>query len=97
MHKTLVDNNEKKDATENKDPPKHVFHIVTKRRIYAAMRMWFLANSSQASVQVKNIEEFTWLSASYCPVLKQLVFSFHDRLLLLSCFELDNEVCSFCC
>ena len=37
------------------------------------MRMWFLANPpGKASIQVQNIEEFTWLNASYSPVLKQL-------------------------
>ncbi|KAI3969559.1 hypothetical protein MKX01_020120 [Papaver californicum] len=56
-----------------KDPAKHVFHIVTDRLNYAAMRMWFLANPpSHATIQVQNIEEFTWLNASYSPVLKQL-------------------------
>ncbi|CAI9261565.1 unnamed protein product [Lactuca saligna] len=56
-----------------KDPSKHVFHIVTDRLNYAAMRMWFLANpAGNATIQVQNIEEFTWLNASYSPVLKQL-------------------------
>ena len=55
------------------DPSKHVFHIVTDRLNYAAMRMWFLVNPpGKASIQVQNIEEFTWLNASYSPVLKQL-------------------------
>ncbi|XP_073001909.1 probable galacturonosyltransferase 4 [Typha latifolia] len=56
-----------------KNPSNHVFHIVTDRLNYAAMRMWFLANPpGKATVQVQNIEEFTWLNASYSPVLKQL-------------------------
>ncbi|XP_068636541.1 probable galacturonosyltransferase 4 [Aristolochia californica] len=56
-----------------KEPAKHVFHIVSDRLNYAAMRMWFLANPPRsATVQVQNIEEFTWLNASYSPVLKQL-------------------------
>lgn len=56
-----------------KDPSKHVFHIVTDRLNYAAMRMWFLANPPQyATVNVQNVEEFTWLNSSYSPVLKQL-------------------------
>ncbi|GAB4830715.1 Probable galacturonosyltransferase 4 [Ancistrocladus abbreviatus] len=56
-----------------KDPSCHVFHIVTDRLNYAAMRMWFLANPpSNATIQVQNIEEFTWLNSSYSPVLKQL-------------------------
>ncbi|VAI33522.1 hypothetical protein VPH35_090745 [Triticum aestivum] len=56
-----------------KKPANHVFHIVTDRLNYAAMKMWFLANPlGEAAVQVQNIEEFTWLNSSYSPVLKQL-------------------------
>nr|XP_016452929.1 PREDICTED: probable galacturonosyltransferase 4 isoform X2 [Nicotiana tabacum]XP_016452930.1 PREDICTED: probable galacturonosyltransferase 4 isoform X2 [Nicotiana tabacum] len=56
-----------------KDPSKHVFHIVTDRLNFAAMRMWFLANPPQyATVDIQNVEEFTWLNSSYSPVLKQL-------------------------
>ncbi|GFS45668.1 galacturonosyltransferase 4 [Actinidia rufa] len=56
-----------------KDPSHHVFHIVTDRLNYAAMRMWFLANPlGKATIQIQNIEEFTWLNSSYSPVLKQL-------------------------
>ncbi|XP_022132710.1 probable galacturonosyltransferase 4 [Momordica charantia] len=60
-------------VTHAKEPSKHVFHIITDRLNYAAMRMWFLANQpGKATIQVQNIEEFTWLNASYSPVLKQL-------------------------
>ncbi|KAJ8500981.1 hypothetical protein OPV22_011533 [Ensete ventricosum] len=56
-----------------KDPERHVFHIVTDRLNYAAMKMWFLANPpGRATVQVQKVEEFTWLNSSYSPVLKQL-------------------------
>ncbi|KAE8659801.1 putative galacturonosyltransferase 4 [Hibiscus syriacus] len=56
-----------------KHPSKHVFHIVTDRLNYAAMRMWFLRNlPGKAAIQVQNIEEFSWLNSSYSPVLKQL-------------------------
>ncbi|KAG2395567.1 galacturonosyltransferase 4 [Vigna angularis] len=56
-----------------KDASKHVFHIVTDRLNYAAMRMWFLVNPpGKATIQVQNIEDFTWLNSSYSPVLKQL-------------------------
>ncbi|WCJ34628.1 galacturonosyltransferase 4 [Euphorbia peplus] len=59
--------------THAKDPRKHVFHIVTDRLNYAAMRMWFLKNPpGNVAIQVQNIEEFSWLNASYSPVLKQL-------------------------
>lgn len=55
------------------EPSKHVFHIITDRLNYAAMRMWFQANPpDKATIEVQNIEEFTWLNASYSPVLKQL-------------------------
>ncbi|XP_004486385.1 probable galacturonosyltransferase 4 [Cicer arietinum] len=56
-----------------KDASKHVFHVVTDRLNYAAMRMWFLVNPpGKATIQVQNIDDFTWLNASYSPVLKQL-------------------------
>lgn len=56
-----------------KDTSMHVFHIVTDKLNYAAMRMWFLSNPpSNATIQVQNVEEFTWLNSSYSPVLKQL-------------------------
>ncbi|KAL6661199.1 hypothetical protein ACP70R_000583 [Stipagrostis hirtigluma subsp. patula] len=56
-----------------KKPANHVFHIVTDKVNYAAMRMWFLADPlGKASIQVQKVEEFTWLNSSYSPVLKQL-------------------------
>ncbi|XP_042520845.1 probable galacturonosyltransferase 4 [Macadamia integrifolia] len=56
-----------------KEPENHVFHIVTDRLNYAAMRMWFLVNPpGKATIQVQDIKEFTWLNSSYSPVLKQL-------------------------
>lgn len=55
------------------NPENHVFHIVTDRLNYAAMKMWFLANPpGKATIQIRNVEEFTWLNSSYSPVLKQL-------------------------
>ncbi|XP_077214589.1 putative galacturonosyltransferase 4 isoform X2 [Tasmannia lanceolata] len=67
------------------EPAKHVFHIVTDRLNYAAMRMWFLANPpGKATIQVQNIEEFTWLNSSYSPVLKQLeIFPKLNKVLFL--------------
>ena len=58
-------------------PEDHVFHIVTDRLNYAAMKMWFVANPlGKAAIQVQNIEEFKWLNSSYSPVLKQLESQF---------------------
>lgn len=56
-----------------KEPEKHVFHIVTDKLNFAAMKMWFLVNPpGRSTIQVQNVDEFTWLNASYCPVLRQL-------------------------
>ncbi|XWS19254.1 hypothetical protein CRYUN_Cryun31cG0000300 [Craigia yunnanensis] len=56
-----------------KHPSNHVFHIVTDRLNYVAMRMWFLGNPpGKATIQVQSTEEFTWLNSSYSPVLKLL-------------------------
>eukprot|EP00250_Pteridium_aquilinum_P015289 c22497_g1_i1 orf=783-2882(+) len=56
-----------------KEPQLHVFHLVTDKLNYAAMRMWFLANPpGKATIDVQNIESFKWLNSSYCPVLRQL-------------------------
>jgi len=58
-------------VTHGKHPSKHVCHIATDRLIYATMRMLFLVNPpGKATIQVQNIEEFTWLNASCSPVLK---------------------------
>ncbi|KAH7856363.1 hypothetical protein Vadar_000599 [Vaccinium darrowii] len=60
-------------VSQAKHPSAHVFHLVTDRINYAAMRMWFLANPpGKATIQIQNIDEFTWLNSSYSPVLKQL-------------------------
>ncbi|WCJ40012.1 galacturonosyltransferase 3 [Euphorbia peplus] len=55
------------------DPEKHVFHIVTDKLNFAAMKMWFIVNApSKATVEVQNIDDFKWLNASSCSVLRQL-------------------------
>ncbi|KAJ4962175.1 hypothetical protein NE237_022114 [Protea cynaroides] len=60
-------------ALHAKEPENHVFHIVTDKLNFAAMKMWFLVNSPvDASVQVENIDDFKWLNSSYCSVLRQL-------------------------
>ncbi|KAF6148394.1 hypothetical protein GIB67_036609 [Kingdonia uniflora] len=56
-----------------KEPEKHVFHIVTDRLNFAAMKMWFFVSpSAGATIQVENIDDFKWLNSSYCSVLRQL-------------------------
>uniref|UniRef100_A0A7N0U6A6 Hexosyltransferase n=1 Tax=Kalanchoe fedtschenkoi TaxID=63787 RepID=A0A7N0U6A6_KALFE len=59
--------------THTAEPEKHVFHVVTDKLNFAAMKMWFLANlPPKATVQVENIDDFKWLNSSYCVVLRQL-------------------------
>ncbi|KAM7279295.1 hypothetical protein ACFE04_006429 [Oxalis oulophora] len=55
------------------DHPKQlVFHIVTNEVSYGAMQAWFLTNDFQGStIEVQNIEEFSWLNSSYAPIVKQ--------------------------
>ncbi|PSS08011.1 Galacturonosyltransferase [Actinidia chinensis var. chinensis] len=59
----------------NAEHPKQlVFHIVTNGVSYGAMQAWFLSNDFRGStIEVQNIEDFTWLNASYSPVVKQLL------------------------
>ncbi|KAJ8767010.1 hypothetical protein K2173_012519 [Erythroxylum novogranatense] len=60
-------------ALNAKHPESHVFHIVTDKLNFAAMKMWFILNPPQnATVEVQNIDDFKWLNASYCSVLRQL-------------------------
>ncbi|KAI3457231.1 hypothetical protein Pfo_013894 [Paulownia fortunei] len=60
-------------ALNSKNPGKVVFHLVTDEVNYAAMKAWFTMNSfGGVTVDVQKIEDFSWLNASYVPVLKQL-------------------------
>ncbi|GLT70388.1 hypothetical protein SLA2020_424700 [Shorea laevis] len=62
-------------TVSNADHPKQlVFHIVTNGVIYEAMQAWFLTNDFKGStIEVQNIEEFSWLNSSYSPIVKQLL------------------------
>lgn len=57
-----------------KDPSKHVFHVVTDRMNLATMQVWFVMRPAGggAHVEVKAFEDYTFLNASYVPVLRQL-------------------------
>ncbi|KAF5933778.1 hypothetical protein HYC85_029949 [Camellia sinensis] len=59
----------------NADHPKQlIFHIVTNGVTYGAMQAWFLSNDFKGStIEVQNIEDFTWLNAFYSPIAKQLL------------------------
>ncbi|KAK4735478.1 hypothetical protein R3W88_009739 [Solanum pinnatisectum] len=59
----------------NADHPKQlVFHIVTDSIHYGVMLAWFLNNDFKGStVEVQNIDNFSWLNSSYSPAVKQLM------------------------
>ncbi|EEF31570.1 probable galacturonosyltransferase 9 [Ricinus communis] len=56
------------------EPWKHVFHVVTDRMNVAAMKVWFRMRPVEggAHVEVKAVEDFSFLNSSYVPVLRQL-------------------------
>eukprot|EP00249_Psilotum_nudum_P005864 c19289_g1_i2 orf=779-2380(+) len=54
-------------------PDELVFHLVTDQVNFGAMQAWFSMNDFKgATIEVQNVDSFTWLNASYAPVLKQL-------------------------
>nr|XP_043615183.1 probable galacturonosyltransferase 9 [Erigeron canadensis] len=68
---SVVVNSAVKNAEE---PWKHVFHIVTDKMNLAAMKVWFKMRpvGGGAFVEVKAVEEFTFLNSSYVPLLRQM-------------------------
>ncbi|XP_023728334.1 probable galacturonosyltransferase 9 [Lactuca sativa] len=68
---SVVVNSAVKNAEE---PWKHVFHIVTDKMNLAAMKVWFKMRPIEggAFVDIKAVEEFTFLNSSYVPLLRQL-------------------------
>ncbi|XP_030546278.1 probable galacturonosyltransferase 10 [Rhodamnia argentea] len=60
-------------SINSKNPDKIVFHLVTDEINYAPMKAWFSMNDFRGvTVDVQKFEDFSWLNASYVPVLKQL-------------------------
>ncbi|XP_052197787.1 LOW QUALITY PROTEIN: probable galacturonosyltransferase 9 [Diospyros lotus] len=68
---SVVVNSIVKNAEE---PSKHVIHIVTDKMNLVAMKVWFKRRPLEggAHVEVKSVEDFTFLNSSYAPVLWQL-------------------------
>ncbi|KAL4652671.1 hypothetical protein ACB092_01G248500 [Castanea dentata] len=56
------------------EPWKHVFHVVTDRMNLEAMKVWFKMRPVEggAHLEMKAVEDFTFLNTSYVPVLRQL-------------------------
>ncbi|KAM0955441.1 hypothetical protein ACFX2I_023738 [Malus domestica] len=61
-------------VNNSNEPWKHVFHVVTDRMNLAPMKVWFKMRPVErgAYVEVKAVEDFTFLNSSYVPVLRQL-------------------------
>ncbi|PKI52950.1 hypothetical protein CRG98_026656 [Punica granatum] len=60
-------------ALSSNNPDMVVFHLVTDEINFSAMKAWFSMNRFRGvTVEVQKFEDFTWLNASYVPVLKQL-------------------------
>ncbi|XP_010278152.1 PREDICTED: probable galacturonosyltransferase 6 isoform X2 [Nelumbo nucifera] len=54
------------------EPEKIVFHIVTDALNLPSITMWFLLNPpGKATIEVKNMDDFGWLSSTYGTVLKK--------------------------
>ncbi|XP_042444647.1 hexosyltransferase GAUT11-like [Zingiber officinale] len=62
-------------TVSNADHPQQlVFHVVTDEVNYWAMTTWFLGNDfGGCTIEVRSIEELSWLNASYSPLVKQMV------------------------
>ncbi|CAL9152760.1 unnamed protein product [Musa hybrid cultivar] len=59
-------------------PQQLVFHVVTDEVNSWAMTTWFLMNDFRGcTVEIRSIKEFSWLNASYSPLIRQL---FQDSL-----------------
>ncbi|KAJ7555224.1 hypothetical protein O6H91_05G027300 [Diphasiastrum complanatum] len=67
---SVVVNSVVKNANE---PQKHVFHVVTDKMNIGAMTVWFKVKPpKKAHIEVKSVEDYSFLSSSYVPVLRQL-------------------------
>ncbi|KAJ0765699.1 putative polygalacturonate 4-alpha-galacturonosyltransferase [Helianthus annuus] len=88
---SVVVNSAVKNAEE---PWKHVFHIVTDKMNLAAMKVWFKMRPVKggAHVEVKAVEEFTFLNSSYVPVLRQLESANLQKVYLDNKADNDDDV-----
>ncbi|KAI8014706.1 Galacturonosyltransferase 8 [Camellia lanceoleosa] len=56
-----------------KEPWKHVFHVVTDKMNLGAMQVMFkMRDYNGAHIEVKAVEDYMFLNSSYVPVLRQL-------------------------
>ncbi|KAI7984369.1 Galacturonosyltransferase 8 [Camellia lanceoleosa] len=56
-----------------KEPWKHVFHVVTDKMNLGAMQVMFkMRDYNGAHIEVKAVEDYKFLNSSYVPVLRQL-------------------------
>ncbi|XP_057871484.1 probable galacturonosyltransferase 13 isoform X1 [Cryptomeria japonica] len=61
-------------------PEKIVFHVITDRKTYAAMHAWFALHPlPPATVEVKGVHQFDWLTKDNVPVLEAMETHFEIR------------------
>lgn len=61
-------------------PERLVFHVVTDAVNDGAMKTWFAVNDFKGvAIEIRNVESFTFLNATYVPVLKQLQYAETQR------------------
>lgn len=68
---SVVVNSAVKNARQ---PEKHVFHVVTDKVNLWAMKVWFKMRppNNVSHIEIKAVEDYTFLNSSYVPVLRQL-------------------------
>lgn len=61
-------------ASNAKHPQKHVFHVVTDKMNYWAMKVWFKMSppNNTSYIEVNSIEDYQFIKPSYVPLLRQL-------------------------
>ncbi|XP_071733920.1 hexosyltransferase GAUT11-like [Rutidosis leptorrhynchoides] len=80
-------------TVSNVDQPKQlVFHIVTNEPNYGAMQAWFISNDFKGStIEIQKVEDFSWLNASYSPVVRKLTEPALQEYYFEGSRDLNNE------
>lgn len=57
-----------------KHPQKHIFHVVTDKMNFWAMKVWFRMSppNNVSYIEVKSIDDYSFIKPSYVPLLQQL-------------------------
>ncbi|KAJ3673084.1 hypothetical protein LUZ60_006458 [Juncus effusus] len=71
-------------TVSNADHPQQlVFHVVTDRVRSKSFSSWFVLNDFKGStIEVRSVEEFSWLNSSYSPIVKRMESNKNKNYLL---------------